>query len=141
MKTLAALLFSALTFTACATDEADIDAVDKPGMDERKETDQTLGGDVGDWADQHVSGPRGQLSGMLSGPVAEWARQMVGDRHVDTGLDGRLGDWGDWAEEIIIGSKLYTLLHGHDGRVDLFNAWGDIIVTGQLSRDRGLPEK
>lgn len=101
MKTIAIVLFSAFAATACATDDGDLGAIDKPGIDQRKSLE--LDADVAQWAQQHVSGPRGYLSGKLDGAVGEWAQELIrGPRDLDGKLHGAVGDF---AEQSIRGPR------------------------------------
>lgn len=99
MKTVAILLFSAFALTGCATDSPDdLNPIDKQSIDDRKDVDQLLEPAVAAWA-------------------KEFAKREVGPQ----------GQLADWAEEIIIGEKLYTILHGRAGAA-LLDALGEQVL-------------
>ena len=99
MKTIAILLFSAFALTGCATDEPDdIDNIDK--IDQRN-TDDLLDPAIAEWAKDYTAAPR------AIGPQAALE---------------------EWAEDIIIQDKLYTLFHGNFG-VLLTNALGERVMS------------
>lgn len=118
MKTIAIFLFSALALTACVADDQDREVGDKAGINQRDPIDLEIDGAAAEWVSEHVIGA---------------------PRH---GLDGR---GGDWAEEIVLGDKIYTLIHRHTGDARLLDALGQLVVVPQaderlleLLRERGV---
>lgn len=172
MKTLAAIIFSALSFTAaCAVDET-VDPIDKPtavkiGLEDSLQR----------WAGS-IAGPGGVLTGHLDGDLGKWAARQVGGISIKNPLPDQLGGWaaeqiisgtrpvrdplhdqlggwaadhvvggdrsdaldgtldgsfGDWAEQVVIGSRIYDILHGKHGAVQLLDDTGEIVMEGRIT--------
>lgn len=74
----------------------------------------------------------------LGEALTERLEQLISEqRHVDGALEDAAGEW---AEEIILGERLYTLIHGPNGQHFLIDALGNpFVIRGSLTS--GLPQR
>lgn len=112
------------------------------------ELDDKIQGQVG--APRPTSGLDDKLEDRLAGlaggsrsveelgeELTDRVQQLIEQRHVDGALDDAAGEW---AEEIILGERLYTLIHGPNGQHFLIDALGNqFVIRGPLSS--GLPQR
>lgn len=95
MKTIA-LLFAAVSFTACATDDGrEVDAIDKDS-DSRTEIDK-LDGAAGEWAEQFIGDPRKKVDGVIDQDVTDWLKEKLPSSR----FPGLEGGGSEWLQELI----------------------------------------